>query len=368
LKFQIYDLRLFRRMTQKDKQYMLMTLRQARRTSERPSSEPRAAALVVSQDQVVGKGPTISIGLDEAGQRAEGATLYTNIEPGLEAADRQASIKRIIASRIARVVIGATSHATESETVDLLRLSGIEVATGICEQQSRELNESYFKYSSTGLPFITVKFASTLDGRIATRTGDSQWISGPASLRLAHQLRRENDGILVGIGTVLADDPRLTVRLVNGRDPLRIVIDSRLRIPVTARVLQEGAAHHTVIATTDRASPKRIRELEELGAELLILPEAADGAGVNLVDLFAALGRRRVASVLVEGGAGIITSLLAARMVDRLVIAIAPKIIGQGLEAIGDLGITSLKGAITFTSVKTRKLGADIIFDGRLPV
>jgi diaminohydroxyphosphoribosylaminopyrimidine deaminase/5-amino-6-(5-phosphoribosylamino)uracil reductase len=361
-------------MTEKDKQYMLMTLRLARRLKDHPSSEPRAAAIVVLQDEIVGKGfsnnttSAIGFALDEASRSAEGATLYTNIEPGLESTDRLTSIIPIIDSRIARVVIGAATHSTEpAGALDLLRQSGIEVATGVCEQQSRELNESYFKYSSTGLPFITVKFASTLDGRIATRTGDSQWISGPASLRLAHQLRRENDGILVGIGTVIADNPRLTVRLVDGRDPLRIVIDSRLRIPLTARVLQEGAAHHTLIATTDRVDPARIGELEELGAEVLTLPEEADGAGVNLIELFAALGRRRVASVLVEGGAGIITSLLAGRLVDRMIIAIAPKIIGQGLEAIGDLGITSLKGAITFSSVKTRKLGPDIIFDGRLP-
>jgi riboflavin-specific deaminase-like protein len=228
------------------------------------------------------------------------------------------------------------------------------------------LNEGYFKYSSTGLPFITVKIASTLDGRIATRTGESQWISGPGALRLAHQLRRENDCILVGIGTVLADNPRLTVRLVGGRDPLRIIIDSRLRIPVTSRVLQEGAAHHTLIATSDRADPARVRELEDLGSEILILPEEANGAGLNLIELLTALGRRRVASVLVEGGAGIITSLLSARLVDRMVIILAPKIIGQGLEAIGDLGITTLEGAITFSSTKTRKIGDDIMFDGRL--
>jgi riboflavin-specific deaminase-like protein len=248
----------------------------------------------------------------------------------------------------------------------MLRQSSVEVLTGVCEQQARELNESYFKYSSTGLPFITIKIASTLDGRIATRTGESQWISGPAALRLAHQLRRENDCIMVGIGTVLADNPRLTVRLVGGRDPLRIIIDSRLRIPVTARVLQEGAAHHTLIATSDRADPARVRELEDLGSEILILPEEGNGAGLNLIELLTALGRRRIASALVEGGAGIITSLLSARLVDRMVIILAPKIIGQGLEAIGDLGITTLEGAITFSSTKTRKIGDDIMFDGRL--
>ena len=354
-------------MTGNDERYMMRALRLARRLKDVPSSEPRSYALVVSQDQVVGAGPAIRIALDEAGQAAEGATLYTNIEPGLEAADHQASTERIIESRIARVVIGAILHSAEAAAVDLLRQSRVEVVTGVCEQQARELNESYFKYSSTGLPFITVKFASTLDGRIATSTGDSQWISGPPALRLAHQLRRENDCVMVGIGTVLADNPRLTVRLVGGRDPLRIIIDSRLRIPVTARVLQEGAAHHTLIATSDRADPARVRELEDLGAEILILPEEANGAGLNLMELLAALGRRRVASALVEGGAGIITSLLAARLVDRLVVVLAPKIIGRGLEAIGDLGITNLEGAITFSSIKTRKIGEDIMFDGRLP-
>ena len=365
-------------MTEKDKQYMLQALRLAASRRDRPSSEPRAAALVVARDRVVGKGASnskttasaISLGLDQAGLAAEGATLYTNLEPGLEDRGGRSSIDRIIDSRIARVVVGAATHAVEpgsGDWLDLLRRAGVEVVTGVCEHKCRELNESFFKYSNTGLPFVTVKFASTLDGRIATRTGESQWISGPASLRLAHQLRRENDGIMVGIGTVLADNPRLTVRLVDGRDPLRVVIDSRLRIPVTARVLQEGAAHHTLIATTDRADPGRIRELEDLGAEVLTLTEEANGAGVSLLELFAALGRRRVASVLVEGGAGIITSLLVSRLVDRLVVAIAPKIMGRGVEAIGDLGITSLAGALTFASVKTRRLGDDIIFDGRLP-
>ena len=354
-------------MAENDQRYMLRTLKLARGLKDIPSCEPRSYAIVVSQDQVVGAGQAISEALDGAGRRAKGATVYTNVEPGLEAADRLDAVKHIIDSRVARVVIGASVRPVETSAVDLLRRSKVEVVTGVCEQQSRELNESYIKYSNTGLPFVTVKFASSLDGRIATRTGDSQWISGPPALKLAHQLRREHDGILVGIGTVLADNPRLTVRLVRGRDPLRIIIDGRLRIPVTARVLQEGAAHHTVIATSERADPARARELEDLGAEILMLPEGADGAGLNLIELFTALGRRRVASVLVEGGAGVITSLLSARLVDRMVVVLAPKIIGRGVEAIGDLGITTLEDAITFSSIKTRKLGDDIVFDARLP-
>ena len=158
-------------MTGNDERYMMRTLRLARRSRDAPSSEPRTGALVVSRDQVVGAGAAISAALDKAGRGAEGATLYTNIEPGLDAADLRASIKHITDSRIARVVIGATAHSTEAGAVDLLRQARVEVVTGVCEHQARELNESYLKYSSTGLPFITVKFASTLDGRLAAKDG-----------------------------------------------------------------------------------------------------------------------------------------------------------------------------------------------------
>jgi riboflavin-specific deaminase-like protein len=215
-------------------------------------------------------------------------------------------------------------------------------------------------------PFVTVKYAQSLDGRIATSTGDSRWISGPAALRLTHKLRREHDAIIVGIGTVLADNPQLTVRLVKGRNPLRVVVDSKLRTPPEARVLAGGAAAGTLIAAAANVDPHRVSEIQKLGADILRLPSASNGSGLEIGCLLGELRRRGIASVLVEGGRGIITSLLAARAVDRLIVVIAPKIIGQGTEAIGDLGITRLSEAITFTSVKIRKLGDDIIFDGRL--
>jgi diaminohydroxyphosphoribosylaminopyrimidine deaminase/5-amino-6-(5-phosphoribosylamino)uracil reductase len=216
------------------------------------------------------------------------------------------------------------------------------------------------------VPLVTVKFAQSLDGRIATSTGDSRWISGPPALRLAHKLRREHDAIIVGIGTVLADDPQLTVRLIKGRDPLRVVVDSELRTPLEARVLAGGAAAGTLIAAALTVDQHRVSEIQQLGAEVLRLPAAPNGSGIDIARLLEELGRRGIASVLVEGGKGIITSLLAARAVDRLIVVIAPKIIGQGTEAIGDLGITRLSEAITFSSVKIRRLGEDVIFDGRL--
>lgn len=226
--------------------------------------------------------------------------------------------------------------------------------------------ETRIKHSPAALPFVTVKLAQSLDGRIATVSGDSQWISSPSSLRLAHQLRREHDAIMVGIGTVLADDPRLTVRLVKGRDPLRIVVDSRLRLPAEARVLAEGAPRHTLVATTEMADRKRASEIQQLGAEVLTLPLAANESLVDLRALLQKVEGRGIKSVLVEGGSGLVTSLFAERLVDRLVVVIAPKIIGKGTEAIGDLRITRLRDAITFSEFKTRRLGPDIVFDGRI--
>ncbi len=226
--------------------------------------------------------------------------------------------------------------------------------------------ESHIKHSRAGLPFVTVKLAQSLDGRIATVSGDSQWISSPSSLKLAHQLRSTHDAIMVGIGTVLADDPRLTVRLVKGRDPLRIIVDSRLRLPADARMLAESAPRHTLVATTEMADSKRASELERLGAEVFLVPTTANKSQVDLRALLQEVGRRGIESVLVEGGSGIVTSLFAARLVDRMVVVIAPKIIGKGTEAIGGLGIARLRDAITFSEFKTRRSGPDIVFDGRV--
>src|SRR6266571_5271296 len=192
------------------------------------------------------------------------------------------------------------------------------------ERSTREKN---LQHSATRLPFVTVKFAQSLDGRIATSTGDSQWISSPPAQRFVHQLRSEHDAILVGIGTVLADDPRLTVRLTKGRDPMRIVVDSRLRTPLSARVLADGAASRTLVVANENADLARVRAIEALGSEVLRLPVSQKHIGVDLQRLLEELGGRRVESVLVEGGKQIITSLLAARLVDRVIMIIAPKII-----------------------------------------
>jgi GTP cyclohydrolase II len=212
------------------------------------------------------------------------------------------------------------------------------------------------------LPRVTVHYAQTIDGRIASRTGDAKWVSGEASLRLAHELRASHDAVLVGVGTVLKDDPLLTVRLVQGTSPTRVVVDSTLRTPADAKVLSDRHAR-TIVATTDAAPAIRASRLRDAGAETVRVRRDPDGH-VDLAALFERLHGDGIRSVLVEGGRGIITSVLRAGLVDRLMVCIAPKVLGEGVAAVGDLGIERLRDSITFRSARFVPCGEDVIFDG----
>lgn len=214
-------------------------------------------------------------------------------------------------------------------------------------------------------PTVTVSYAQTLDGRLATSDGSSKWISAPDSLRFAHELRAGHDAVMVGVGTVLKDDPRLTVRHVPGADPLRIVVDSTLRTPTSSAVFSDGAAGGTVLAVNGRAPEDRCREAESLGATVLRLPSSPDG-GVDLAALADKLSGMGVRSVMVEGGASLITALLCERLVDRLAVCIAPKILGAGIEAVGDLGICDLADSITVADATFSTSDGDVILDGRI--
>ena len=213
-------------------------------------------------------------------------------------------------------------------------------------------------------PSVTIHYAQTLDGRIATRDGQSQWISGEASMQLAHQLRASHEAVLVGVGTVTRDNPRLTVRLVPGRSPLRVVVDSSLRLPLTSNVLTDGAAT-TLVATTDQAPRERISRIRELGSEVLVVRQDASGR-VDMPELLRQLGERGVSSMLVEGGHGVITTILQQRLANRMVVCIAPVVMGAGIDAVGELDIRRLSEALAFESSAFTPLGEDIIFDGQL--
>lgn len=213
-------------------------------------------------------------------------------------------------------------------------------------------------------PSVTIHYAQSLDGRIATRTGHSQWISGDASLKLAHELRASHAAVMVGVGTVIADNPHLTVRLVPGRSPLRIVVDSTLRLPLDAHLLSDAAAK-TLIATTSRAPAARIQCLRRLGVEVLVTEEDSCGR-IDLAKLLCCLGSMGVGSVLVEGGCGLITSIMRDRLVDRLVVCVAPKVIGSGIDAVGDLNVLHLDDALVLGHAQFTPMGEDLIIDGQI--
>jgi len=214
-------------------------------------------------------------------------------------------------------------------------------------------------------PSVTVSYAQTLDGRVATATGESKWISCPDSLRFAHEMRAAHDAVIVGAGTVCKDDPRLTVRHVTGANPLRVVVDSTLRTPPDAAVLAGDAASRTVLAGTDRAPATRRERALSLGATVLRLPTDADSR-VDLRILLGELGMLGVGSVMVEGGATLITGFLRAGLVDRLAVCVAPKILGDGLQAIGDLGIRDLSRSLTLADAAVEPYGVDLILSGRV--
>lgn len=214
-------------------------------------------------------------------------------------------------------------------------------------------------------PRVTVSYAQTLDGRLATAGGSSQWISASDSLRATHELRAAHDAILVGAGTACRDDPRLTVRLAEGEDPLRVIVDSGLRLPLDAAVLSGDSAVGTLIAVTERAPEDRCRKAREVGATVMRV--AGDRAGgVDLTELLEELGRRGIDSVMVEGGAKIITALLVRRLVDRVLVCVAPKILGAGIEAVGDLGVRDLDFALELSGLSVRQCGVDLLLEAEI--
>ncbi len=309
-----------------DPRGMDLALAEARKG--RPSPSPRAGAVVLRDASVLGVGhrehagapAAESIAIAAAGAHAAGATLYSTIEP--------ADVDEIAAAGIARVVIGCRRPDPTEIVMEELRARGIEVAIGVREADAKELVADFATLTLAGRPLTVLKAATTLDGRIATRTGDSRWITSEASRAEAHALRDEADAVMVGVGTVLADDPRLDVRLVSGRDPIRIVLDTSLRTPPSAAVVTHVSGKPTWIVHGPAVDPARRRALVRDGVELLEAP-LAPGGHVDLAAVLTALGRRGVMRLLVEGGARVHGALVDAGLADRAVLFVAPLVLGD---------------------------------------
>ena len=299
--------------------------------------------------------------LAQAGERARGGTLYVNLEPCTHAHRNPCCADAAIESGVRRAIISMTDpdERVRGAGVKALEAAGVQTIVGIHEQRARSLNEFYIKHRLTGTPFVSAKFALSIDGKIATRSGESRWITGEKSRLHAHRLRHQHDAILVGINTVIADDPELTARLDGEevRQPLRIVLDSQLRIRQSARVV----GPNTLIATT---RPGRVGL-----AEVLKLPATGEGR-VSLPALLDELGQRKLISVLVEGGGEVHAALFAARLVDKVYAYIAPKLIG-GRDAPGPLGgqgIEHLTDAMALRDLDVTRLGDDLLISAYVDV
>jgi diaminohydroxyphosphoribosylaminopyrimidine deaminase/5-amino-6-(5-phosphoribosylamino)uracil reductase len=359
-------------------QYMVRALELGRRAEGRTRPNPAVGAVIVRDGRVVGEGfhpragePHAEIfALRQAGELARGADLYVTLEPCSHQGRTGPCAEALIAAGIGRVFIGTEdpNPRVAGSGIARLREAGIPVHLGVLETECLRLIAPFAKHVTTGLPYVILKSAVTLDGKTATSTGDSQWISGPASRERVHRLRDRVDGIMVGIGTVLRDNPRLTTRLPEegGRDATRIVVDTSLRIPEDAAILTVRSEAPTVIATTRLAPEAKVARLRAKGIEVLTVPEG--GGRIDLADLMRQLGARGMQSILLEGGSALNASALESGLVDWVMVFVAPMLVGgeDGKGIFAGQGVARLVDAIRLGDVRVSRFGDDILIEGEV--
>lgn len=360
---------------------MAVALRLAAKGRGETSPNPMVGALVVAKGRIVGRGyhhgpgqPHAEIlALHQAGRRAKGGTLYVTLEPCSHLNKRTPPCTpAVVESGVRRIVVAMVdpNPSVKGRGLAQLRRAGLVVTVGTARREAEQLNQAYVHWIKTGRPYVILKAGMTLDGKIATARGESRWITGAKARREVHQLRQTVDAILVGIGTVIKDDPSLTARVSEDplklavRQPLRVVADSRLRISHRARVLSAQA--QTLIATTTNASRAKIRAMEKRGAEVVRLP--AVRGRLALPALLAHLGKRSITSVLIEGGSTLNAAALRARLVDHVVLYMAPMLMGgqDARAVIGDRSPRRLAQSMKLRNVTVRRLGDDVVVEGDL--
>ncbi len=359
--------------------FMRLAIKEARKGQGRTSPNPCVGAVVVNHGKVVGRGYHKKAGtphaevhaLRAAGERTRGATLYVTLEPCNHTGRTPPCTEAVLASGIARVVVGMTdpNPRVTGNGCRYLTEKGVEITQGLLSGPCQDLNRPFIKHCLTGLPWVILKAGVSLDGKIATRTGHSNWITNERSRQAVHRLRNIIDSILVGAGTVIADDPYLTTRLAGkkGHDPIRVVLDTSLRMPVESRMLNQESEAKTLIFCGIDAPAGRRRALEARGAHVIPVPYAGAGqARLDLTSVLHYLGEHAVISVLVEGGSHVHGSFLRAGLVDEVAFFMAPVLLGaDGIPVMAGEGVGYVQDGIWLSEVRTRRFGDDILIMGR---
>jgi len=358
----------------RDRRFMREALALARDRLGLTTPNPTVGCVIVRGEKIVGRGVTGRGGrphgetqaLADAGALARGATAYVSFEPCAHFGKTPPCANALAAAGVKRVVIGCVDPdpRVRGRGIAILKRAKIGVAAGVLEDEARRLNEGFITRLTHGRPMGILKLAMSMDGRIAAAAGDSRWISSPASREMVHRWRRECDAVIVGAGTVIADNPRLTCRIAGGRDPVRVVIDARLRTAPTARVYRERSSASAILVTTPGNLARARRRYARPGVEV-IAATARDGK-IELNRLMREFGRRGWCRVLIEGGANLAGSALSAGIVDRVAFFIAPKIIGAGLPAIAAMKSPRVRDAVQLADLAARPVGDDWLLEGRV--
>ena len=362
--------------TQRDLHYMRHALELAKRGAGHVSPNPMVGAVLVKDDRIIGEGWHEHIGGLHAERNAfknctedcTGATIYVTLEPCCHWGRTPPCTDAILEHKIARVVVGCLdpNPLVAGKGLRILRDAGISCVSGVLENECHAVNEVFFHYITTKTPFVVMKYAMTLDGRIAAYTGDSKWVTGETARLHVQETRKRLSGIMVGIGTVLADDPMLNCRIETGVDPIRLICDSQLRTPLDSQLVRTAKEIPTWIFCA-HAQPERVTALEEAGVRVVSLPDA-DGKRVDLRAVMNYLGEQQIDSVLLEGGGTLNGEALRLGLVHKVQAYIAPKLIG-GASAhgpVGGPGIAKMADALQLADLTITRLGEDILIEGRI--
>jgi diaminohydroxyphosphoribosylaminopyrimidine deaminase / 5-amino-6-(5-phosphoribosylamino)uracil reductase len=350
-----------------DQEYMAFAIQLARQMQGQTSPNPVVGAVVVNNQQIVGMGAHLKAGephaevhaIQMAGDKAKGSTVYVTLEPCSHYGKTPPCSNLLIDSQVKRVVIASAdpNPLVAGQGIERLKAAGIDVQIGVLKEEADALNTVFFHHISTGRPYVTLKAATSLDGKIATRAGESQWITSEPARLDVHKLRHQSDAILVGVGTVLKDDPSLTTRLPNGgKNPIRIILDSNLRTPLHSKVVTDGLAKTWIV--TCHPDPEKIAHFEARGVRVFKL----GGEQISLPDLLDQLGSEKITSLFVEGGGQVNGSFIEEGLVDQVIVYFAPKIIGgtNAPSPIGGMGFLKMSEVMTLEIKSVEKLGPDI--------